>query len=633
MEKKYAVSVIVPVYNVEKYIKECLDSLVNQTLQNIEIIVVNDGSPDNSQKIIDEYAKKYPQKIKSYIKKNGGISDARNYGISKANGEYIGFVDSDDFVDKTMYEKMYNFAKESNCNIVACNLIKFLENSNKYVFNGFIKKNQIINVENNEEIKLLTGCRAFVWNKIFKKEIFDNFIFPVGQIFEDSAIVYNILFSTKKIFITNESLYYYRINREGAITSTVNEKIFDIFKSCDNIIKYHKQNNTFEKFYEIIEEICLIHIFRRITLFSLTKNNKLKRKYINKAYSYLDYNFPNWKKSEMFKNNKKIKYKVFKSKKLITSYVCSPNLLKKILRYFVKLLRKVKRLLRIGLFGKKRKYNIEKQRLRELQLIELDIFKEIDRICKNNNLKYYLIEGSLLGAVRHKGFIPWDDDFDIGMFREDYEKFLDIADGQLDIGYKLCCYKNIKNYHLPFSKVVTLNNRGFFNTESMSLKRYNGPYVDIFPLDTSSFSMGKYQYKKFKKIRKYRDILLLKIHYRIKFSWKRLLYFVESPFYSYKRLHKKIYKLSTKDANKEANFIVNYASSYGLPKEIFPSCTFNDGVCFDFEGIKIRVPKNYNYILTRVYGDYMTPPPLKKRMSKHSICDKTQNLEKGDICE
>ena len=94
------VSIIVPVYNVEEYLEKCLDSLVNQTLQDIEIIVVNDGSPDNSQQIIDAYIEKYPDKIKGFIKENGGLSDARNYGITKASADYIGFVDSDDYMKK-----------------------------------------------------------------------------------------------------------------------------------------------------------------------------------------------------------------------------------------------------------------------------------------------------------------------------------------------------------------------------------------------------------------------------------------------------------------------------------------------------------------------------------------------------
>ena len=111
---KCKLSIIVPVYGVEKYIDKCLDSLVKQSLKEIEIIVVNDGTKDNSQKIIDKYVKKYPEKIKSYIKENGGQGSARNYGLEKANGEYIGYVDSDDFIEKDMYKKLYI---TNNCNI------------------------------------------------------------------------------------------------------------------------------------------------------------------------------------------------------------------------------------------------------------------------------------------------------------------------------------------------------------------------------------------------------------------------------------------------------------------------------------------------------------------------------------
>ena len=114
------VSVIVPVYNVEKYIDKCLNTLVNQTLKDIEIIIVNDGSPDNSQEIIDKYQKKYPKKIKSYIKENGGQGSARNFGLEKATGEYIGYVDSDDFIELDMYEKLYNKAKKHDLDISIC---------------------------------------------------------------------------------------------------------------------------------------------------------------------------------------------------------------------------------------------------------------------------------------------------------------------------------------------------------------------------------------------------------------------------------------------------------------------------------------------------------------------------------
>ena len=118
------VSIIVPVYNVEEYLKKCLDSLIYQTYKDIELIIVNDGTKDSSQKIIDKYKKKYPSIIKSYIKENGGLASARNYGIDKSNGDYVMFVDSDDYVDTFMVEKLVDVVKQKNSDIVVCNFYR-----------------------------------------------------------------------------------------------------------------------------------------------------------------------------------------------------------------------------------------------------------------------------------------------------------------------------------------------------------------------------------------------------------------------------------------------------------------------------------------------------------------------------
>ena len=127
------VSVIVPVYNTEKYIDKCLTSLANQTLDDYEVIVVNDGSPDNSQEIIDNFTLKYPKIFKSYIKKNGGLSDARNYGISRANSEYIAFVDSDDYIEREMLEELYNKAISNDYDMVVCDINYVFEDRTKLV--------------------------------------------------------------------------------------------------------------------------------------------------------------------------------------------------------------------------------------------------------------------------------------------------------------------------------------------------------------------------------------------------------------------------------------------------------------------------------------------------------------------
>ena len=177
------ISVIVPVYNVEKYLSKCLDSLANQTLKDIEIIIVNDGSPDNSQKIIDEYVKKY-NNMKSYIKENGGLSDARNFGIKKATGEYISFLDSDDYVTHDMYERMYEKAISNNFDIVVCDLNYVTDDKITKIYSRIEKDTDNIKKE-------MLDIYPSACNKIFKKELFDSGIeFKKGVLFEDVEFLY-----------------------------------------------------------------------------------------------------------------------------------------------------------------------------------------------------------------------------------------------------------------------------------------------------------------------------------------------------------------------------------------------------------------------------------------------------------
>ena len=128
---KPILSIIVPVYNVEKYLDTCLTSLVNQTLDNYEILVINDGTKDNSQDIIDKYVEKYPEKVFSYIKENGGLSDARNFGIERANGKYISFIDSDDSIDMNYYKDMIDLAEKDGLDLVVADLEYVWETTKK----------------------------------------------------------------------------------------------------------------------------------------------------------------------------------------------------------------------------------------------------------------------------------------------------------------------------------------------------------------------------------------------------------------------------------------------------------------------------------------------------------------------
>ena len=204
------VSVIVPVYNVELYLEKCLLSLVNQTLQDIEIIVVNDGSRDHSQQIIEKFQQEHPQKIFAYTKENGGLSDARNFGIDRAKGKYIGFVDSDDYVSETMYDEMLNIAEKNQAEITICNIQKVDERGNVTQkltqLPGFPEK---IILENN--ISVFSDISYFACNKLFRRELFKNRRFRKGIHFEDIELIPQLVLDSKVIGFTPAYHYQYLI--------------------------------------------------------------------------------------------------------------------------------------------------------------------------------------------------------------------------------------------------------------------------------------------------------------------------------------------------------------------------------------------------------------------------------------
>lgn len=612
------VSIIVPVYNVEKYLPRCLGSLVKQTLRNIEVIVVNDGSPDNSQDIIEQYKKKYPEIIKSFTKKNGGLSDARNFGLKHAAGEFVGFVDSDDFVEHDMYEKMLRKAQDTDSDVVVCRINRISESTGKSVVQDMPHKNSFgSSVKESPEIIL--ASKPYAWNKLYKKKLFtdNNIFFPKGQHFEDSATTYNILLLANKIELVDEPFYNYIVDRAGAITNTINRKIFDIFDSCDSIINFYKKNGCFDLCYRQIEEQCRILIFTRINSLKHCNDKKLAIDFIKCAYEYLDSNFKRWRKNpyylKSFKSKaykKKVFNRIKSSKHLMLCYFRMPKKIKSILK---KIYKKLKRT------NKASKGNgiYNRDCLRKLQLIQLDILKTIDSFCKENNLTYYLAEGTLLGAIRHQGFIPWDDDTDIVMPREDYDRFVKLFGKQEINNCLLLNETTYEKYHIIFSKVITTKNTGFINTIDNFPEKYQGPFVDVFPLDQGIAVESE---KRRIKIRKYRDMLLLKVKYIKANSKRRKVYKILSYFYSFKKLHSKLRKLVTfYNGKAETGYWVNFASSYPPKQETFPKDAFGEPKMVKFEGYLFPVPRNSDLILKTMYGNYMQLPPVGKRMAKHSF--------------
>lgn len=241
------VSVIVPVYNIEKYLVKCLDSLVHQTLQEIEIIIVNDGSTDGSQTIIDKFKKAYPNKIRSLIKANGGLSDARNYGIPYAKGEYIGFVDSDDYIDVTMYEKMYKSAKEYDSDIVTCDYYKVYGEHKELV-----KSRDFLNQKD-----MFIGSLAAAWNKLYKRKLVigSGVDFPKGLIYEDTAFFAKLIPYCKKTSYVNEALIYY-VQRQGSIANSQGQKTTQIFDVFDSILAFYKEYEFYTCYKSELEYYC-----------------------------------------------------------------------------------------------------------------------------------------------------------------------------------------------------------------------------------------------------------------------------------------------------------------------------------------------------------------------------------------
>ena len=219
-------SVIVPVYNVEKYISKCLDSLLNQTLQDIEIILVNDGSTDQSEKICRQYAEN-DSRIKLYSKSNGGLSDARNYGLEKITADIVGFVDSDDYIDLNMFEYLYEQKKKHSVQI-AVGGVKMVTNDGDVYQTRAVPGECVCN-RHDAIAEVLYSKRVLnaVTNKIFDTELFRGIRFPVGKVFEDAFIIYDLFQKVSDVFFTDQVFYYYRFNRQSISHKLFSEREFD----------------------------------------------------------------------------------------------------------------------------------------------------------------------------------------------------------------------------------------------------------------------------------------------------------------------------------------------------------------------------------------------------------------------
>ena len=293
------VSVIVPFYNVENYIEKCLETLVNQTLKDIEIILVNDGSKDRSIDIVNKFLKQYPEKIVYLEKENGGLSDARNFGIPHAKGEYITFLDSDDYVEKDMYENMYELAKKEDSDMVECDFYweypDKLKTDEGTIYHG--KKEMIEKV------------RVVAWNKLIKKEILEksDVKFPKGLRYEDVEFTYKLVPYIEKVSFLKKPCVHY-VQREGSISNKQNERNKEIFDVLDNVISYYKEKEIYDTYKDELEYIYVRYAFCSSLLRIVKiKDEDIQQKLLDLTWDNVNNKFPNWKNNTILKNNKSLK--------------------------------------------------------------------------------------------------------------------------------------------------------------------------------------------------------------------------------------------------------------------------------------------------------------------------------------
>lgn len=279
------VSIIVPVYNTEIYLAKCLHSILAQTLTDIEIIIINDGSTDQSQEIIELFDNK-DARIRSFQKENGGLSDARNFGLDQIMGQYIAFIDSDDYVDEKMIEKMYSLAIKHDADIVMCDLVKVDEEGNE--FRDLPQSPQLLEkIILKEDLTIFGEMSCFACNKLFKNELFLRHRFRKGIHFEDIELIPKLVLDSKIIAKINQPFYKY-FERKDSITRTHTKKGLDMFVAIDQV-KKHFLNSQYSKNVNELERFIILQMFYSYLAYvAYVKDKSLKNNMIDELKNRLD---------------------------------------------------------------------------------------------------------------------------------------------------------------------------------------------------------------------------------------------------------------------------------------------------------------------------------------------------------
>lgn len=304
------ISIIVPSYNAEKYIDKCIKTLINQTKKELEFIIINDGSTDSTEDIIKSYNDK---RIKYFKNKNQGISKTRNFGIDKAKGKYIMFVDSDDYIEENACEILFNNIESTNSDLVV---------SDFYIVKDDKKEKFSINSFNDTSLKdnpkLLNIVNTAPWNKIYKRDLIinNNIRFPENLKYEDAPFVLECLDKANKISKLNLYTYDYIIHNNSE-TTVRDERVFDLFKILD-IIRNYFSNKSY------IKEELDNYIVKMLMNYNIQQRNQkdktIAMKFIDNSFEYLEKHVPNYKKNRYFQERNKVKGFIEKHKGISKLY-------------------------------------------------------------------------------------------------------------------------------------------------------------------------------------------------------------------------------------------------------------------------------------------------------------------------
>lgn len=559
-------SIIVPVYNVEKYLPKCLESLIKQTLNDIEIICVNDGSMDNSLAILKEFASR-DSRIRIIDNQHQGVAKTRNTGIEQSTGEYIGFVDSDDYIDIDFFEKLYNSATKSNSDIAIASILKHKNFFN--IYNAkYTKEETAITIQ--DKIKLCEDKKHFffyAWNKIYHSGFIkkNNIKFSEGQIYEDVMFAIKALYYSNKIISVYGTKYHY-IEHENSLTKykdKTGEKEHDLIKAYSELQEFCNSKN--------------IEISERLNYY--TKEN----------FGFI---------LNLYKGKYQSKIQLFNIFTIatISNYSETRNLIT-ILGFKIKIAkREIAKERQENVFYQYKKDKIDITKvppaqglLRDIQLANLALLKELAYVCEKNNFKYILDAGTLLGAVRHSRFIPWDDDIDILMFREDYEKIVS-------------AFKNTtrnSDIYAEYHRDKDTNSQYF-----IKIKHKKCPFlgVDIFPLD----SYGKHLSLKEQLITTNKICKILK---HLKKEINPNISNKETKTILTKTMKEKILLSS---ANENGDFVYGIDFAHKLKNWFLDRDIVLPLRKIQFEDSKYTTVNKPKEFLKNIYGDYMKYPKKMK---------------------